>query len=145
MQEISPNTLDTEQFEMIDSSLSEDNLKTEGIEVSLSSKKIKNTLINDSSTLKIPSYLIDLADVVITEATLKALKGLLDGSGTAVYIKSSTGQVVLVGYGEDYKLYTLLDELIGILYKDKVKIYKNLGKGFKQVSLTDTSSIRLNL
>ncbi len=145
MQEISPNTLDTEQFEMIDSSLSEDNLKTEGIEVSLSSKKIKNTLINDSSTLKIPSYLIDLSDVVITEATLKALKGLLDGSGTAVYIKSSTGQVVLVGYGEDYKLYTLLDELIGILYKDKVKIYKNLGKGFKQVSLTDTSSIRLNL
>ena len=145
MQEISPNTLDTEQFEMIDSSLSEDNLKTEGIEVSLSSKKIKNTLINDSSTVKIPSYLIDLSDVVITEATLKALKGLLDGSGTAVYIKSSTGQVVLVGYGEDYKLYTLLDELIGILYKGKVKIYKNLGKGFKQVSLTDTSSIRLNL
>lgn len=120
-------------------------LYTDGIEDALQSDKIKNVLLNDKAEVKIPSYLIDMSNIEITESALLAIKGLLDGQGTAVYIKESSGMVILVGYGEDYKLYTILDDLISLLYNKKCKLYKNTGKGYKVVNNMDVSAIRINL
>lgn len=149
MKEMSPddlkNFLNTESIVQMPTTTGGSELYTDGIEDALQSDKIKNVLLNDNTEIKVPSYMIDMSNIEITESALLAIKGLLDGKGTAVYIKESSGMVILVGYGEDYKLYSLLDDLISLLYNGKCKLYKNNGKGFKLVNNMDVSSIRINL
>ena len=50
-----------------------------------------------------------------------------------------------MGYGDEYILYTVLEDIIRGIYGNKDILYKNNGKGFKLISSMDVSSVRLNI
>lgn len=120
-------------------------LKTENIEEALFKDELKNVLLKQSDEIKIPSYLLDLSKVELATAALLAIKGLLPGGNTHVYIKEVTGEVILVGSGDDYVLYTVLEEVLKSMFGPQCKIYKNNGDGFRPIGKMDVSSVRLNL
>ena len=74
-----------------------------------------------------------------------AIRGLLGGGNTGVYIKEGSSSIILVGYGDEYILYTVLEDIIRSIYGNKDILYKNNGRGFKLISSMDVSSVRLNI
>lgn len=120
-------------------------LISKDIEKTISADVVKNIDIKETSEIDIPSYLIDIRGVAVSQATLLAIKGMLRGGDTSVYIKTSDTSVIKVGSGDSYDLYLILEDLLRIAYKGMCKIYKNSGDGFKDISVMDASSIKLNL
>lgn len=119
-------------------------LRTEGIEKALEAEELSNVLIKESEEIRVPSYLIDVTGVVVARAALLAIKGLLPGGNTAVYIKNDS-KVRMVGSGDDYMLYTVLEDVLKEMFNGACKVYKNNGAGFKPIGKLDVSSVRLNL
>lgn len=122
-----------------------DDLLTDGIVQEIQSESLKNVLVDETDEVKYPSYLIDMSEVCLTKASFAAIKGLLAGGGTYVYILDQSGSVHLIGSGDDYVLYTVLENILRTTFGDKCKLYKNNGKGFKPLEIFDVTSVRLNL
>ena len=122
-----------------------DELGTDGIERAIQGESLKNVLLDEVDKVKVPSYLIDLSNVSVAKAVFMAIKGLLGGGNTGVYIKEGSGSIILVGYGDEYILYTVLEDIIRGIYGNKDILYKNNGKGFKLISSMDVSSERLDI
>lgn len=119
-------------------------LRTVGIQKALVADELKNVLLRESTDVKVPSYMLDITNIEIAEAALLAIKGLLPGGNTAVYMKNGSS-IVMVGSGDDYVLYTVLEEVLKEMFNSKCKVYKNNGNGFKPIGKLDVSSVRLNL
>ena len=122
-----------------------DELISKNIEDAIQADIIKNVDMKESTDVDVPSYLIDIRNVPISQATLMALKGMLKGGDTSVYIRTSESSVIKVGNGDSYELYMILDDLLRLMYNGACKLYKNNGNGFEPISSMDASSIRLNL
>lgn len=123
----------------------EDALLTDGIEQEIQSESLKNVLVEETDEVKVPSYLIDMSQICLTKASFMAIKGLLAGGNTYVYILDQSGAIHLIGSGDDYILYTVLENILRASFEDKCKLYKNNGKGFKPLETFDVTSVRLNL
>ena len=123
----------------------EDQLLTSGIVEEIQSESLNNVLVDETDEIKAPSYLIDMSEICITKASFTAIKGLLAGGGTHVYILDQSGKIHLIGSGDDYVLYTVLENILRVAFGDKCKLYKNNGKGFKPLEVFDVTSVRLNL
>lgn len=118
---------------------------TNGFQEAISGKEVKTVLIKDTQDIKYPSYLLDMTEVVsLTEESLKALKGLLHGGDTAVYIRNGNN-IALIGYGSGHLLYSVLAGVVKHLYSGLCKVYYNKGNGFEPLKETEVSSVRLNL
>lgn len=120
-------------------------LISKNIEDAIQADIIKNVDIKETQEVDVPSYLIDIRNVPISQATLMTLKGMLKGGDTSVYIRTSESSVIKVGTGDSYELYMILDDLLRLMYNGACKLYKNTGSGFESIHSMDASSIRLNL
>lgn len=120
-------------------------LITPSIEEDISADVIKNVSIKETDSFETPSYLIDISNIEMSQATLETLKGMLGGGNTAVYVKTVSNSIIKVGYGDEYRLYMVLEETLSAAFNGLCRVYKNNGDGFKKVTRTDVSSVRLNL
>lgn len=119
-------------------------LLTHGIEEALEAEKIRNVLIEETTELKLPAYMVDFTNIEVSEAALKAIYGMLPGGNTSMYIKINDS-LIFVGSGDDYMLYTVLEDALRSMFSNKCKLYKNNGDGFKTIGRNDLTSVRLNL
>ena len=71
-----------------------DELGTDGIERAIQGESLKNVLLDEVDKVKVPSYLIDLSNVSVAKAVFMAIKGLLGGGNTGVYIKEGSGSII---------------------------------------------------
>lgn len=118
------------------------------IEKSIRKKTVSTVVLNESSEIKCPSYLIDLSSLDgVMACVMTAIRGMLsaDGSGdTTIYIKLRTG-ILEIGNGDAYRLYKLLDIFVSTVFKGDCKVYKNTNGKFKKYKPFDVSGVRLDL
>lgn len=117
-----------------------------GIEEAIQRDSIDTVLLKEETEIHIPSYLLDMTGVGdIMPASLQALQTMLTAEGdTAVYMKNGT-MIGTIGYGESQELYNRLETYISNVYSNKCKLYKNKGKGFKEIRPMDVDNIELEL
>lgn len=122
-----------------------ESLKGSDIKEALNGEIIKPVLVREESDVVAPSYMLDMSDVPsVTEDSLKAIKGMLRGGDTAVYIRNNN-VMALIGYGDSIVLYSVLTGLVKHLYSGMCKVYFNNGSGFKAVREMDVHGVRLKL
>lgn len=121
------------------------NLLTNGVEEAITKKEIKPVLVDSAADIECPSYLLDMTNVEsITQHSLTAIKSLLTGGNTAVYLKHGTN-IMKIGYGDAYLLYTVLYGVIKEMYNGQCELYRNKGRGFEPMKETEVDMVRLNL
>lgn len=128
-------TLDEEQYS---------ELTSMDMESTLTADEVKAVHMERDSEVDIPSYLLDMSEVEnITELSLSALRCLLKGGDTTVYIKNGNN-IVKIGLGDGQELYKVFHGVIKNMFNG-YKLYYNIGEGFKLVKDTEVSPVRLNL
>jgi len=122
-----------------------ESVKGSDIKEVLSGEVIKPVLVREVSVVLSPPYMLDMSDVPsVTEDSLNAIKGMLRGGDTAVYIRNNN-VMALIGYGDSIVLYSVLTGLVKHLYSGMCKVYFNNGSGFKAVREMDVHGVRLKL
>lgn len=126
-------------------------LFTEGVVEAISGEYVKEALLDQSSDIKVPNYIIDFGDITdITGSQMLALTSMIsDGTpskATCIYGKTLKGFFEL-GDADSFKVDELLPLVISKILGDGARVIKDFipGVGGKVIKPFDNTMIRLRL
>lgn len=112
---------------------SNDKLNSLDVTDTITKKVVKTIIMDETTEFLTPSYLLDFSEIKeVMPCVLRGLESIINPDGnTAIYIKTNTGDIVQVGFGDATVLYKVLEYYLESAFNGRVKVYLNKGKGFK--------------
>ena len=119
---------------------------------SISGDTVKEVVFNETHKFETPCYLIDIRPVKeLHRLALYAIKALINSKKTSkhtipVYMAHISGNketIIKLGYGEPYKLYSLIRQVSKFALS--AKVYLDTGKGFKLLTNYEVYGLKLDL